>query len=98
MWNSSDPAHAGGALHLLTFFRSFYHDLAAGRGHQQQSVEVVRVSPGQSELRVAFAAPLIAAHDPQRSYRRIEFILAWVPDESGAPLRLRKAPAAIVLD
>jgi predicted O-methyltransferase YrrM len=90
-----DPRHGGGALHLMTFFRSFHHDLSVGQPEQKLDVARIDLAPGQGEARLAYAEPFLTAFDPTQSFRKFEFILAWTPRVRSEPLRLLQPPMAI---
>ena len=93
-----DPRHGAGALHVMTFFRSFHHDLSIGEPEQRQTITRIELAPGQGEARIAYAEPFLTALDPAQSFRKFEFILAWAPLRRGEPLRLLRPPTAIAPD
>lgn len=85
-----------GVLHVMTFFRSFYHGGYEGESEQKIQFMSLPVKAGMTALQIEFHEPFITMHDPTISYRTFEIILSWI-SENVKTLDLISPPVPVTI-
>lgn len=91
--------HGAGHVHAQTFFRSFWHGDHSNKGEPEQLMHIsdFLLEKEATQYKLLFPTPLRSTHTPEYSYRTIELILTWNPENAGENLEMTSKPLSLVI-
>lgn len=90
--------HGNGHVHAQIFFRSFWHGNYTHKGEPEQIMHITNfpLEKDATQYKLLLPTPLQSTHTPEYSYRTIELILTWNPENNAESLEMTSKPLPLV--